>query len=204
LRHTLPEKIHPDEGSFMKLFLIAPAVLTIAGYAQDTPKPQPKPDASAPHPIRRLESVTWNPVTAELSWVVSTWDPSGTATQPTAKDTYSMSIDAAQMKFHGEGRGFDPVEAKHVRVLMDMIAMYAVESTVWWESGQGDKVDDPFGAKPDGTSKPAPDATKPTPHDNKPNNGAPAPAQPGPKAAPVVLRGPVAAASGDRNPASSR
>jgi hypothetical protein len=192
------KKSTPVRAGFMKLFLIVPAVLTFAGYAQDKPKPQ---DPPAQHPIRRLDSVTWNPVTAELSWVVSTWDPSGTATQPSAKETYSMSIDAAQMKFHGEGRGFDPVEAKHVRVLMDMIAMYAVESTVWWESGQGEKLDDPFVTKPDSAmpapdgAKPSPDAAKPSPGAVKPDKGNSTPVQPGPKAAPVVLRGPVAAAS---------
>ena len=50
-----------------------------------------------------------------------------------------MSIDSAVMKFNGEDRHFDPVEAKHVRALMDLLSVYAVESTVWWDQGKGEK-----------------------------------------------------------------
>src|SRR5262249_25678221 len=79
---------------------------------------------------------------AELSWVVSSWDSMELSGQPASRDTYSMSIDAAVMKFHGEDRRFDPVEAKHVRALMDVLSVYAVESTVWWDQGKGtDKTD---------------------------------------------------------------
>jgi hypothetical protein len=201
----------------MRFFLIAPIALTIAGYAQDSARPQPEaaspdrtqpPGSSGTTLVRRLESVTWNPVTAELSWVVSTWDPAGPSGQPATKDTYSMSIDAAQMKFKGEGRGFDPEEARHVRMIMDMISMYAVESTVWWDSGKGDKIEGPAeGARPSPeATKPAPDAAKPIPQTIKP--GQSAPAKPGPKTAPVVLRGPVAATRlvqpEDGTPAGSR
>jgi len=204
------QRSSPVRAGSMKLFLIAPLALTIAGFAQDNAKPRPEKPApdreqtpDTPHPVRRLDSVTWNPVTAELSWVVSTWDPSGNATQPTARDTYSMSIDEAKMKFKGEGRGFDPTEAKHVRVLMDMISMYAVESTVWWESGEGEKLDDPFGAKPDSDKSPA---TKPSgppkPDVTKPDKNSTTPAQPAPKSAPAALRGPVASSPSEVQKAS--
>ena len=68
----------------MRFLMIAPIVLTIAGYAQDNARPPQEktaPDQAQPSgqtPVRRLESVTWNPVTGELSWVVSTLDPAST------------------------------------------------------------------------------------------------------------------------------
>jgi hypothetical protein len=45
------------------------------------------------------------------------------------------------MKLKGEGRTFSKDEAESVHMLVDLIARYAVESTVWWEEGLGDKVD---------------------------------------------------------------
>src|SRR5437899_2026018 len=111
----------------MRSYLITPVLLSIAAYAQDGPKPPPKtpdqPQAQRAAPaLRRLESVTWNPVTAELSWVVSNWNSLDTGQQPVSQETYSMSIDAAIMKFNGKDRKFDPVEAQHVRALMDFIS----------------------------------------------------------------------------------
>jgi len=134
----------------MRSSLIAPVLMSFAAFAQQDMKVQPK----SPPPgktesqraplVRRLDSITWNPVTAELSWVVSTWDSLDmNGQQPASRSTYSMSIDSATMKFNGEDRRFDPVEAKHVRALMDLLSVYAVESTVWWDQGKGEKVTTP-------------------------------------------------------------
>src|SRR5215472_17541382 len=132
----------------MRSSLIAPFLLTLAAYGQGDLKLAPKSPApgqtepqKAKPVVRRLDSITWNPVTAELSWVVSNWDSMEMGGHPASRDTYSMSIDAATMKFHGEDRKFDPVEAKHVRALMDVLSVYAVESTVWWDQGKGEKTD---------------------------------------------------------------
>jgi hypothetical protein len=96
---------------------------------------------------------------------------------------YVIHVDAAVMEFNGEARAFDPAEAKHVRVLMDMISTYSVESTVWWDRGSS--------SDPDGKVIPVPkdkDATGTKGKDGaKPENPKAIP-----KPAPAMLHGPVA------------
>jgi hypothetical protein len=168
----------------MRSSLIAFAVFAIAGTTQDNGKSRPEaasPGTTQPPGdatlVGRLEAVTWNPTTAQLSWVVSIWDPARSVEQPAAKKNYTIQIDKALMEFDGEGRRFDKEEARQVRILMDMISTYAVESTVWWDNGEGEKVDDKVAPAPD---RKEPDKGNKTKPDSKP--------------ARVVLRGPVAAA----------
>lgn len=90
---------------------------------------------------RRLESVTWNSVRHELTWVISNGDKGGgTLYRPGPSENYRISLDEATMSYEGETRRFGRDEASNVHVLMDLIAKYAVDSTVWWEDGQGDPV----------------------------------------------------------------
>jgi hypothetical protein len=95
---------------------------------------------------RRLESVTWNSVRHELTWEVSKASEkkdsdSDGAYKPMAKDRYQIDMDNATMTFNGKTRRFSETEAANVRTLMDVIARYAVESTIWWEEGQGEPLD---------------------------------------------------------------
>ncbi len=87
---------------------------------------------------RRLESVTWNPSEHRLTWVISngTKDNAGKY-KPGKSTTYFIDMSAATMTLNGEGRRFSREEAKNVHVLMDLISKYAVESTIWWDQGQG-------------------------------------------------------------------
>ena len=89
-------------------------------------------------PPRRLESITWNPSDHKLSWVISsgTKDSVGKY-KPVKSQTYNIDMSAATMTLNGEGRRFSRDEAKNVQVLMDLVSKYAVESTVWWDQGQG-------------------------------------------------------------------
>ena len=131
------------------LYLLAPALFAGALFAQQSPQsgdadrvrpPQEEQQDKRKLPVgevRRLESVAWNPVTGELTWVVSKQTPDATS-----KDTYLIRIDQALMKFEDERRGFDPQEARAVHKLLDLLSRYAVESTIWWEDGQGIKLDD--------------------------------------------------------------
>jgi hypothetical protein len=125
-------------------------VATAAGLPQDQgaanrvegPKhenPQTAP-GTAPR-VRRLEAVTWNPVTDELTWVVSAGTKNGNTYQPGSSETYIIQLESATMKFKNEGRRFSDAEAEYVHMLMDVISRYAVESTVWWEAGGGEKID---------------------------------------------------------------
>jgi hypothetical protein len=87
--------------------------------------------------FRRLESVSWNPVNAELTWMLSVWDPSVSTDQPAGHERYVIHLDKAEMQFQDQSRSFDSEEAKHVRSIMDLISRYALESTVWWGRGGG-------------------------------------------------------------------
>jgi hypothetical protein len=91
---------------------------------------------------RRLESVTWDSVRHQLAWVVSKGEKDGPEYKPLAKQEYLINMDKATMTVHGETRGFSREEAVNVRVLMDLIAKYAVDSTVWWDGGEGERVDE--------------------------------------------------------------
>jgi hypothetical protein len=105
---------------------------------------------------RRLESVTWNSVEHKLTWVVSTGKP-GDTQKPAETKTYKIDMDAAIMTFNEENRRFSSEEAASVHALMDLLSKYAVESTVWWEAGQGQRIDK--------NSKPEPAQS---PHDKRP------------------------------------
>ena len=94
-----------------------------------------------PLQFRRLESVTWNSVKHELKWDISTGERDGSGYRPHSNDRYEINMDNATMTVNGESRRFSEDEAANVRTLMDFISKYAVESTVWWEKGEGDPVD---------------------------------------------------------------
>lgn len=134
--------------TFVTRFLMSSAVLTAAALAQnpaqsgEADRMQPRDSQPQVREVRRLESVSWNPVNGELTWVVSR-GPS--AKDLSEKNTYVIRIDEALMKFEGERRGFDPQEARSVHSLLNLLSRYAVESTIWWEEGKGVKLDD---AKP--------------------------------------------------------
>jgi hypothetical protein len=182
-----------EEGAPLKTLLVT---LVFAGIAcaqddsgssqQKAPEPGAKESAKGPAVVCRLESVTWNPVRAEMTWLVSIWNAESDSDRPVALERYAIHLDAAVMEFKGEARAFDPAEAKRVRLLMDMISTYSVQSTVWWDHGSG--------SEPDGQVIPVPndkDGTgtkgKSDDKDEKKENPKAVP-----KPAPAVLRGPVA------------
>lgn len=111
-----------------------------AGTTPQADRERPRDEQSRAAEVRKLESVSWNPVTRELTWVVSTAKPA--APEDASKNTYVIRMDQALMKFEGEGRRFDPEEARNVQTLLNVLSRYAVESTLWWENGQGIKVND--------------------------------------------------------------
>jgi hypothetical protein len=90
---------------------------------------------------RRLEAVTWNPVTHSLTWEVSKGEKNGESYKAVATNRYAIDMDKATMTFDGQTRGFSEEEAANVQRLMYLISKYAVDSTIWWEAGQGDPID---------------------------------------------------------------
>lgn len=123
------------------------------GVAPATPK-SPNTDTKPQVRLRRLESFTWNPVTQEFTWVLSTGDLNSNGYTPNKQETYVIHMDAATMKVGSEDRHFDPQEAEQVGKVMDLICRYALESTIWWENGGGTKTDHP--ATPQPGAKPSP------------------------------------------------
>jgi hypothetical protein len=113
----------------------------------------------------KLESVTWNPQTEELSWVISMRDIGAGTDQPAARKNYTIHLDTAVMSSNGEGRRFDADEAQQVSRLMEVISAYTVESTVWWSKGLGEKINGNEGipAPDKEPDKPKTDQPKPVP-----------------------------------------
>jgi hypothetical protein len=106
---------------------------------------------------RRLETVTWNSVSHELTWIISKGEKKdGGSYKAFGSQNYLINMDDATMSFSGEMRRFSKEEATNVHVLMDLIAKYAIDSTVWWDNGQGEPV------KGNGKGKKEPDK----PHQN--------------------------------------
>lgn len=125
---------------------------------------------------RRLESVTWNPSEHKLSWIVSlgTRDGSGRFTA-VKKETYNINMAEATMMFNGDTRRFSQQEAKNVHMLMDLVAKYAIESTVWWDQGQGE----PVGGSEKVRSEQTPDKVAPRMERKPPHREANPPSSPG-------------------------
>lgn len=119
--------------------LAALMALSSLGCAQER-APERKPDRTP----RRLESITWNSVKHELSWVISRGerDRQSGAYKPLSSQTYLINMDKATMTFSGETRGFSKQEALNVLALLDIVAKYTIESTVWWDQGYGRRLDE--------------------------------------------------------------
>jgi hypothetical protein len=163
----------------MKRLLLVAFVFAGIGCAQSSNGSSGHPEAAKPGDTPRqdgllivckLETVTWNPETEELSWVVSMRSLNGGTDAPATQEKYTVHIDTAIMNSSGEGRRFDASEAKQVGELMDLISTYAVESTVWWTKGMGEKVD--------GTETPSTQTPSPQTKERDKKNVDPAPAPP--------------------------
>jgi hypothetical protein len=97
----------------------------------------------------KLETLTWNPETAELTWVISVADLGAGQDHPPVQEQYTIHVDTATMNFKEEARRFNPEEAQQVAKLMDLISTYTVQSTVWWSKGLGDKTEGTKGTEPE-------------------------------------------------------
>ena len=60
-----------------------------------------------------------------------------TNTNPTLDERYEIDIDKATMSFSDETRQFSKNAAEAVRRLLDFLARYAAESTIWWHGKKG-------------------------------------------------------------------
>jgi hypothetical protein len=90
---------------------------------------------------KRLQSVTWDLRNHKLIWVVEKGHMKGTEFVANSSDRYEISPDEAMMQFSNEKRGFTEQEAVNLHRLLDTLSLYCAESVVWWDEGQGTKVD---------------------------------------------------------------
>ena len=108
---------------------------------------------------KRLQSVTWDLTTHKLVWVVQRGTEQNGQFTPAGADRYEIAPDDAVMSFSNEKRGFTTDEAASLHKLLDTLSLYCAESVIWWDQGQGDKLDEqnaPKGEKVDTPkSKPA-------------------------------------------------
>jgi hypothetical protein len=186
MRRYFDRCITPDRGHLVRSVLAAVVLFLSVSYAQEGDANRIAPGSNG-NPAdkkafeRRLDAVTWNPVRAELSWLVSVWDVRNGERTMVTKERYVMHPDVAVMEAGGEYRRFDAGEAKRLRVIMDVISTYAVESTVWWDYGPGAKMDGQIVPLPD--EAPDKDITKDK-ENTKPEKDKDPKAKPAPQALP--------------------
>jgi hypothetical protein len=113
-----------------------------------------QPDQSKSKQARRLESVTWSPSDHKLTWTVVDGALKEGKFEPGKKLSFEINMDDATMHASGEDRRFSKQEAASVHRLMDLVAKYAAESTLWWEAGEGERLDGGDASKVDRKDKP--------------------------------------------------
>jgi hypothetical protein len=96
---------------------------------------------NAPSSVKRLDSVTWDLKTHKLVWVVQTGNEEKGSFVPSASAKYEISPNEAVMASGEEKRGFTQEEAASLNDLLNVLSLYCAESTVWWDQGQGTRVD---------------------------------------------------------------
>ena len=133
----------------MRTFLAAVIALTGLAYAQEGNKPEPTPapgNGAAPTTpsavLRRLESVTWDPLQAQLTWFISVWDLESDMSKPREMERYVIHVNSGVMESKGQSRRFD-VPGADLHTLMDIISTYAIRSTIWWGKSAGGANDPP-------------------------------------------------------------
>jgi len=96
---------------------------------------------------KRLQSVTWDLKNHKLTWVVQKGNV-GNDGEFTSKatDQYEILPDQATMEFDGEKRGFTKEEAASLHKLLNTLSVYCAESVVWWDRGEGERMEN----KPNG------------------------------------------------------
>jgi hypothetical protein len=91
---------------------------------------------------KRLQSVTWDLKAHRLIWVVQKGvEGKDGAFQEKSTERYEIAPDEAVMMFSEEKRGFTKDEARALHRLLDTLSQYCAESVVWWDRGEGERMD---------------------------------------------------------------
>lgn len=123
---------------FRKLSLIA--MLFAVPLLAQQPSQSEQPKEQNNHVRRRLESMTWNPITGKLTWAVSqgTKNDKGEYLPNHEQLVFEIDLGDAVMAHNGSQRRFSKEEAVNVLAVMELISKYAQDSTMWWEAGKGE------------------------------------------------------------------
>jgi hypothetical protein len=127
----------------MRAFLIAFTLLAGACFAQTGEADRNRVPGNGQEKekptgcVRRLESVMWEPLQGQLTWVVSVWDLGSDMSHPSELERYVIHVNAGTMDSKGEQRAFE-VPKTDLHALMDILSIYAMRCTIWWERGPAD------------------------------------------------------------------
>lgn len=149
----------------MKNSVIGLVFLTGIACAQDAEKAAPVPppkgntempkgSAETPKPagtLRRLESVTWNPMQLQLSWVVSVWDIANTD-MPCDLERYIIHIDTKQIELNGKVHSFEAAD-QNLGAVLDLLSAFSMKSTAWFGNAERGTGGADRNATPDGSDE---------------------------------------------------
>lgn len=90
---------------------------------------------------KRLQSVTWDLTNHKLTWIVQRGTERNGQFVATRSDRYEITPDEAVMSFANEKRGFTQEEAASLHRLLDTLSLYCAESVIWWDQGEGERLD---------------------------------------------------------------
>ena len=154
---------------FTRTILIA-LLCVFPVFAQDTSKPNAdRRGEEDPAKRRRLEAVSWNPVTGLLTWTVSNGHTDeGKYVADGGKKSYEIDLQQAIMSHNGSQRRFSSEEARNVMTIMHVISKYAQDSTVWWDAGKGQPVGQRVSLEGTGEGLPWEELLQPQPRERSP------------------------------------
>ncbi|HLK69729.1 MAG TPA: hypothetical protein VKU19_40145 [Bryobacteraceae bacterium] len=140
--------------------LLACSAALFAADPQSKPVKDPAPDSNQ-GVVKKLGSVTWDLESHKLVWVVQSGTMVNGRFAALSEQKYEISPEEATMGVTGEKRGLNDIEAASLQRLLDVLSVYCAQSSVWWDAGLGDPIDEkPTGAPPQKQVTP-PDAQKP-------------------------------------------
>lgn len=146
--------------SFAQDMKIAPPAQTAPPKAESQNQPNKADSQDQPAEgaqLKRLATVTWDLNSHKLVWTVEKGEQVNGQFVPKSTDRYEVSPSEAYMSANAEKRGIETEEANSLHELLNVLSLYCVESTVWWENGGGasaDRTADPPKSDPPSEAKP--------------------------------------------------
>jgi hypothetical protein len=91
--------------------------------------------------VKRVVSVTWDSQSGKLVWVVQDGQEQNSEFAGSSEERYEISPKEAVMAAEGQQRKFTDTDVTRLWSLLRLLTLYCVESTMWWETGQGVPLD---------------------------------------------------------------